>query len=108
MLIEIIHAPDPVKPWHASLAGALRRPARDCAKFYGSALTLCRVDELTEEIFRQSPQIRLGPPAGTGLFGAHTLNAAGGIEVIDCVGPAPRFGKADQSSSATGEATIIG
>ena len=69
--------------------GELIRPAQDCTGGYGSALTLCRVDRLDPEHYAQTVVARLTAPPGTG-FGMHTLNEAGGIEVIDCVGPRRR------------------
>ena len=71
--------------------GALWRPAQDCTKFYGSALTLCRIDRLDATGFAQTPQITIAPPAETGMDGCHTLNEGGGFEVIDCVAPQSRF-----------------
>jgi hypothetical protein len=64
--------------------GELIRPAQDCTGGYGSALALCRVDRLDVEHYRQSVLARLVPDTGWRTSGMHTLNAAGGIEVIDC------------------------
>jgi hypothetical protein len=66
--------------------GGLMRPAQDCTRGYGSALTLCRVDRLDPEHYRQTVLTKLAPDARWAASGMHTLNASGGIEVIDCVG----------------------
>ena len=54
------------------------RPVQDCSKQYGGALSLCRIETLTEDEFSQVPvgRIHCGP------YGCHTYNHAG-IEVID-------------------------
>jgi hypothetical protein len=102
--LSLFHAPDLFGPWaphprnpvliDARSArpagahffphgGALWRPAQDCSGGYGSALSLCRIDRLDPDDYRQSQQavIRSGPAwPGRGL---HTLNWASGLEVID-------------------------
>jgi hypothetical protein len=71
--------------------GALIRPAQDCARGYGSGLTLARIDRLDEGGFRQTVLSRLQPgPAWPGL-GLHSLDMAGGVEVIDGFGTPPRW-----------------
>jgi hypothetical protein len=65
--------------------GELWRPAQDCSRGYGYGLTLCSVERLDEEAFRQTPRMRIAPPRNLG-HGAHTLNYAAGIETIDVVG----------------------
>jgi hypothetical protein len=66
--------------------GELWRPAQDCSRGYGGGLALCSVDRLDEEDFRQTVHARLTPPLTWRAHGAHTLNRAGNIEVIDVVG----------------------
>ncbi|HXY59354.1 MAG TPA: formyl transferase [Methylocystis sp.] len=66
--------------------GELWRPAQDCSHGYGGGLTLCRVDRLDENEFRQTPKTRLKPPRSWRAHGAHTLHHAAGVEVIDVVG----------------------
>jgi hypothetical protein len=72
-------------------AGRLIRPAQDCTSGYGSALALCSIDRLDPENYAQTVLARLAPRPGWGFHGLHTLNAAGGIEVIDCVGRRARW-----------------
>jgi hypothetical protein len=64
--------------------GALLRPTQDCRGGYGSALTLCRIDRLDPESFRQTVLKNIGPDPRWRATGMHTLNWAHGIEVIDC------------------------
>ena len=66
--------------------GALIRPAQDCTGGYGSALALCRVSSLDPEHYAQTVLARLAPQSSWRAEGTHMLNAAGGLEVIDCVG----------------------
>lgn len=99
----LFHAPDLLGPWspHADNpvlvdAGAARpagamwhedgllmRVAQDCRGGYGVGMAICRVDRLDSQGFRQTVIKRLGPPDGYGADGAHTLNRAGALEVID-------------------------
>ncbi len=66
--------------------GALWRPAQDCLRGYGGGLALCSVDRLDVQEFRQTVHARLKPPPALRAHGAHTLNCAAGVEVIDVVG----------------------
>ena len=71
--------------------GQLIRPVQDCAKGYGRALALARIDRLDQESFAQSITARVttGPTwPGSRL---HTVNAGGGIECIDGSARAPRL-----------------
>jgi hypothetical protein len=89
------HAANPVlidasaaRPGGLMLArdGELIRPAQDCGAGYGSRLALCRVDRLDPEHYGQTVLARLAPPPAWSATGLHTLNAASGLEVIDCAG----------------------
>lgn len=71
--------------YHA--AGHLWRPSQDCTGGYGSALTLNRIDVLTSEAFSETPVSTLRIGYGPRVLGPHTLNWAGGIEVIDAFAP---------------------
>jgi len=64
--------------------GTLLRPAQDCTRGYGSALTLCRVDRLDPDGYAQTRLVRLGPPL-LGDSGVHTLATGGGLEAIDAL-----------------------
>ena len=104
--LGLFHAPRLAGPWTAHPAnpvlidaatarpagmmfardGALMRPAQDCTGGYGSALTLCRVDRLDPEGYAQTFVARLVAQPSWRAEGVHTLNAAGGLEVVDCCG----------------------
>ncbi|MGV2977416.1 hypothetical protein AB1P65_18325 [Roseibium alexandrii] len=63
--------------------GELWRPVQDCRNSYGAALAFARVDELSPTTFQQSVHETLTPgPLWPGRK-LHTLNKAGGLEVID-------------------------
>jgi hypothetical protein len=66
--------------------GRLLRPAQDCSDDYGAALTLYEVTRLDPEGYGQRLVRRLTPPSAWRGDGVHTLNEAGGLEVVDCVG----------------------
>jgi hypothetical protein len=63
--------------------GALIRPAQDCSRGYGCALSLCRIDELTPTAFRETVVDSLSPRLIPGAYGLHTYDRSGDIEVID-------------------------
>lgn len=64
-------------------AGELWRPAQDCSRGYGSALSMCRVTSLSTEHFAQEIVATHHYGSPEDAKGPHTLNFAGGIEVID-------------------------
>ena len=66
--------------------GALWRPAQDCTGGYGAGLSLCRIERLDEEHYEQKLHKTLTCPGPAGKTGLHTLNRAGGLEVIDLFG----------------------
>ena len=77
------HALNPLKHDRASarpggrpfvLGGQLFRPAQDCSRTYGGALTIMALEELTPTTFRERPVIRLEPdPHGPYPDGLHHL-----------------------------------
>lgn len=64
--------------------GELWRPAQDCTTGYGAGLALCRVTKLDDEGFAQEIRavLRAGGSDWPGS-GLHTVNWAGGLEVVD-------------------------
>lgn len=76
------------------VAGELWRPAQDCTRGYGSALSQARVTRLDPEGFAQeiAATVRAeGRPdplrRRQSVLGPHTINWAAGIEVIDLYAP---------------------
>ena len=67
--------------------GALWRPAQDCRRGYGAALTLNRITALSPDRFSQELVTTLEFDAGQRSSGPHTINFAGGMEVIDLFAP---------------------
>jgi hypothetical protein len=63
--------------------GALIRPAQDCSRGYGYAITLNRIEVLTEHEYRESPAGRLEPSWDPRLRGTHTTNRSAHYEVTD-------------------------
>jgi hypothetical protein len=62
--------------------GMLIRPAQDCSRRYGAAVSLKRIVELTPSVFREEPVTTVSPhpryPAGV-----HTLSALGAMTLVD-------------------------
>jgi hypothetical protein len=87
--------------------GRTLRPAQDCARGYGGAVTFCRIDALGASEFAQTPVGRIRP----GPFGCHTYNRGSGLEVIDLFGQSRglqevmiSYGPLAPEASATGAA----
>jgi hypothetical protein len=60
----------------------LIRPAQDCSRSYGGAVTFCRIDTISTSGFAQTPIGQID----AGSFGCHTYNRRAGLEVIDIFG----------------------
>ena len=62
----------------------LYRPAQDCSREYGGALTINRVVSCTPDAYREEPVAMLRPdPDGAFPDGLHTLSFGNGLAVID-------------------------
>lgn len=88
----VAHAGNPVKsdvrsarpagrPFH--FAGSWYRPAQDSSGRYGAAIVVNRITRLDEKVFAEEEVGRLLPAWRPNLVATHTLNAAGGLTVID-------------------------
>jgi hypothetical protein len=64
-------------------AGQLMRPAQDCSRGYGGALTLRTVTQLNDQGFTEATLGTIAFAPATGILGPHTLNRGGGFEIID-------------------------
>ncbi|MDR7037935.1 hypothetical protein J2X36_002688 [Methylobacterium sp. BE186] len=67
------------------LGGKLWRPAQDCSRSYGGALSLCTVETLSADAYAQTRVTTIEPRAPVEGLGLHTLNFGHGYEVIDVV-----------------------
>lgn len=90
------HPKNPVKSDAASARPAgrlfrrgtmLLRPAQDCSRVYGGAVTLCAVDVLTETNYEEHAIETIPPSWIPGAEALHTLSASPGLEVIDARRP---------------------
>jgi len=63
--------------------GQLIRPAQDCSKVYGYAVTLNRVDTLSETAYHETPISSLPPDWMKGNRGTHTYNRSSTYEALD-------------------------
>jgi hypothetical protein len=66
-------------------AGVLTLPMQDCARTYGGAVRLLRIDELSPDRFRAHAEAPIAAPASAApyLDGLHTLSACGDLTLID-------------------------
>jgi hypothetical protein len=101
--LHLFHAPSPLGPWAphrmnpvvsdvrtARPAGALfrrgsmwYRPSQDSAGGYGSATNIQRIIRLDAHGYEEETVGKLLPRWQPGLTGVHTVNALGGLTVID-------------------------
>ena len=72
--------------------GRLYRPAQDCAKHYGSAISVNEVTVLSRTDYRERIVGRVTPPADSLYpYGLHTLSTAGRYTLIDGARKERRF-----------------
>jgi hypothetical protein len=65
-------------------AGYLYRPAQDCSRTYGGAITINRVRRLTPDEFEEEPMVTVEPYAHSPYpLGLHTLSTFGHRTIID-------------------------
>jgi hypothetical protein len=72
------------------LGGQLYRPAQDCSTMYGGALTICRIDQLSRNAYRQTPVGHISGKA----HGVHTYTRSGPFEIVDFFGDVDNVGTA--------------
>ena len=63
--------------------GRLYRPAQDCSVEYGSAIWIHRVETLDANDYRETPVRRIDANVWPRARCTHTIDRAGGYEVID-------------------------
>lgn len=63
--------------------GALIRPSQDCSETYGRAVTLNRVQVLTETEYREAPVATIGPEWFPRNLGTHTYDRCQAWHVVD-------------------------
>lgn len=73
--------------WIERCADGLRRPAQDCSGGYGWGLAINRIERLSRNEYAETTLARIPPPVSLSATGLHTVNRAGGIEVIDAIVP---------------------
>ena len=74
-----------------SLDGAWYRPAQDCSRRYGYAMTIHRIVTLTEDRYVEEVAGRIEPTWARGLLGTHTFNHVDGMTLVDGERWRPRF-----------------
>jgi hypothetical protein len=101
--LHVYHAGSPLGPWtphrrnpvksdvrSARPAGRLfrhgghwYRPAQDCSVRYGYATVVHRIERIDREEYREVEASKIFPNWLPDMAGTHTLNAAGGLTVVD-------------------------
>jgi hypothetical protein len=102
--LHLFHADSPLGPWtphrdnsvksdvrSARPAGRIfenggqfYRPAQDCSKHYGYAVSINRIVRLDPEVYEEVEVEKIVPKWGPEVAGVHTFNLAGNMTVIDC------------------------
>lgn len=75
-------------------SGELIRPSQDCSQCYGYAISLNRVDVLSETDYCETPVGTIRPDWAPGLSATHTLNMNSRYEVLDGKCLITRYGSA--------------
>jgi hypothetical protein len=101
--LHIFHADSPLGPWSPhqgnpqvsdvrrarpagrmfNLDGAWYRPAQDCSRRYGYAMSINRVTELSTTGYAEECVARIEPTWAGGLLGTHTFNHDSGTIWVD-------------------------
>jgi len=101
--LHLFHAPTPLGPWQPHRRnpvksdcrsarpagrlfhwqGHLYRPAQDCSRNYGYAISLNKIVQLTPDRFVETEVSRILPKWRKNLAATHTLNRMGNLTVID-------------------------
>ncbi|MGI8486457.1 MAG: glucosamine inositolphosphorylceramide transferase family protein [Thermomicrobiales bacterium] len=66
-----------------ALDGAWYRPAQDCSRRYGYALTINRITEISETRYAEQEVARIDPVWARDLLGTHTFNHSHGMTFVD-------------------------
>ena len=61
------------------------RPAQDCSRRYGYAVSINRILQLNSETYEEVEVDKIIPNWEPNVMGVHTLNQAGDMTVIDCL-----------------------
>lgn len=72
--------------------GEFFRPAQDCSRRYGYAVSINRILQLDPETYREVEADRIVPNGDPTVAGVHTFNVAGDMTVIDCLVRRKKFG----------------
>jgi hypothetical protein len=109
--LHLFHADSPLGPWisHRSnpIKGDVRsarpagrifendgqvyRPAQDCSRHYGYAVSLNRILQLDPERYEELEVSRITPNGSPSVAGVHTFNRVGNLTVIDCLMRSRKF-----------------
>lgn len=103
--LHLFHADSPLGPWtphrnnpvksdvrSARPAGRIferggesYRPAQDCSRRYGYAVSINRILRLDPDVFEEVEVDRICPREDSQFVGVHTFNMTGDMTVIDCL-----------------------
>jgi hypothetical protein len=110
--LHLFHADSPLGPWtphrnnpiksdvrSARPAGRIfehggqfYRPAQDCSRRYGYAVSINRILQLNPDTYGEVEVDKIVPNGDPTVAGVHTFNVTGDITVIDCLMRRKKFG----------------
>jgi hypothetical protein len=65
--------------------GSVYRPAQDSSGRYGYAISINRIVQLDEDVFREEEVSKILPDWNKRLLGTHTLSIANDLTIVDCL-----------------------
>jgi len=103
--LHLFYADSPLGPWTSHRAnpvksdvrsarpagrifendGQFYRPAQDCSRRYGYAVSINRILQLNPDTYREVEVDKIVPTRDPTVVGVHTFNVAGDLTVIDCL-----------------------
>lgn len=109
--LHLFHADSPLGPWISHRSNPLKadvrsarpagrifehdgqayRPAQDCSRHYGYAVSVNRILQLDPETFEEREVSRITPTGIPYVAGVHTFNRVGNMTVIDCLMRSRKF-----------------
>jgi hypothetical protein len=92
-----------------SYGSQLIRPGQDCSTYYGYAVSLNRIERLTEYDYRETHMGMILPNWMPGIYRTHTLNQDTKFQVLDAKGRLSRGGRqaGSQRMSTTRSSAVL-
>lgn len=118
--LHLFHAESPLGPWTSHRSNPIKsdvrsarpagrifesdghayRPAQDCSRHYGYAVSVNRILQLDPETYEELEVGRITPNGDPSVAGIHTLNRVGNMTVIDCLMRSRKFRTSPDAEAA--------